>query len=78
MSNQTVSPFLLAVQRVLVGAAVAELGSGCTGMVGLACAALGARAVTLTDRVAERSLCSHGPDGELLIGKRVRDSHLLR
>jgi hypothetical protein len=66
------------VQRVLVGAAVAELGSGCTGMVGLACAALGARAVTLTDRVAERSLCSHGPDGELLIGKRVRDSHLLR
>ena len=47
-------------RRRLAGAAVLELGSG-TGLVGMVCGVLGARAVTLTDRVVEHSVCSHGP-----------------
>ena len=60
----------------LRGASVLELGSG-TGLVGLACAALGARDVTLTDRAALHSHCSHGADGELHVGPPVRDRFTL-
>eukprot|EP01045_Picozoa_sp_COSAG04_P011457 COSAG04_NODE_738_length_10699_cov_72.861604_11_plen_298_part_00 len=60
----------------LRGASVLELGSG-TGLVGLACAALGARDVTLTDRAALHSHCSHGADGELHVAPPVRDRFTL-